>query len=246
MKLLSKFFGTTFLALFFFASGYGQDTVYYQYPRLRVPSLKSCDYYSLITKDAVNNHTQEVQYNKQGKKLEEEHYFYLGREKINIGIWKTWYPNGQLKSEIAYGDDGKMNGELKTFWQDGSPKRVDTFSNDSLVSGVCFSQSGQKIPHFDYHISPHFPGGVEKLYDFLRKNIFYPQTYQPLSGKVIARFLVNEKGEIEDIQIMNETGEFMSKQVIHAIKKMPDWIPGELDGEPDSEYVLLPVSFTRN
>lgn len=221
-----------------------QDTVFYRYPRLRVPSMEQCNYYSLITKDSFTNKIQEIQYNKSGNKVEEQYYFITGRDKINTGTWKTWFPDGTLETEISY-ENNKKNGLLKTFWPDGTPKRVDTFVNDSCVAGTCYNQQGKEIEHFDYHIPPQFPGGVEALFTYLRKKIYYPQRFELKEGKVMARFLVTKEGTIEHIELLNNPEKFMGRQVIRAIKQMPDWIPGKLDGEPDEEFVLLPVTFIR-
>lgn len=222
-----------------------QDTIFYRYPRLRVPSLEKCDYYSLVTKDSLTNNIHEIQYNKSGNKLEEQHYFVLGRDKVSFGTWKTWFPDGTLKTEITY-NDNKKNGLLRTFWPDGTPKRVDTFVNDSCVAGVCYNGQGRKIEHFDYHIPPQFPGGVEALFAYLKKKIYYPQRFELKEDKVIVRFLVTEKGTIDHIELLNNPEKFMGRQVLHAIKHMPDWIPGKLDGVPDEEFVQLPVTFIKN
>lgn len=245
MKLIFKL-GCLAIGLIFCQNpcAQAQDTVYYRYPRLRVPSLQQCDYYSLITRDSVSNNIQEIQYDKSGVKQEEQHYFVLGREKVKFGTWKTWFPNGNTETVISY-ENSKKNGVLKTFWPDGTPKRVDTFVNDSCMAGVCYNQQGKEIKHFDYHVPPQFPGGVEALYTYLRKKIYYPQDFDLLKGKVVVRFLVTKEGAIENIELMNNTQKHIARQVIHAVRKMPDWIPGKLDGNPDAEFVLLPVTFSR-
>lgn len=233
--------------LFYLPSGaQAQDTMYYQYPRLRVASLQECDYYSLITTDPTSNNSLEIQYNQQGNKIEEQHYYISGREKVKFGIWKTWFPDGNIESEIQYANN-RMNGYLKTFWPDGVIRRVDTFLNDSCIAGVCYDKKGLQIKHFDYHVPPQFPGGVEEMFKFLKRKIYFPQTYDPAEGKVIVRFLVQKDGQISDIELMNSTGKhkYMENQVLHAIKIMPDWIPGKTDGVPDAEFVLLPVTFTQ-
>lgn len=240
----------TVFVIFLFLSAIvvqAQDTVYYRYPRLRVASIQDCDYYSLIKTNPVSNNSLEIRYNKQGNKIEEQHYYVAGREKVKFDTWKTWFPSGQLESEIQYKNDRK-NGYLKTFWPDGTPKRVDTFLNDSCVAGVCFDAQGRDIQHFDYHIPAQFPGGTEELFAFLKRKIYFPQTYDPAEGKVVVRFLVQEDGKISDIELMSNTGKYksMENQVLHAIRKMPDWIPGKTDGVPDAELVVLPVTFIHN
>ncbi|HET8572232.1 MAG TPA: energy transducer TonB [Edaphocola sp.] len=222
-----------------------QDTVYYRLPRLRVTGLKDCDYYSVKTKDPVSNNIHELQFRPDGQQLEEQHYYVLDREKIKYGRWQTWYADGKLKSVINYKDNRK-DGMLETYWPNGQLKRRDTFVNDSCISGICYDRSGKELKHFDYETPAHFPGGNEALYDYLFRKIYFPQSFQPLEGKVVVRFLVTDSGKIEDLTIMNNPEKNMAGQVLHAFKKMPEWVPATIDGEPMSEYVTFPVSFVRN
>lgn len=235
-------------ALFCFAgSAKAQDTIYYKYPRLRVASRQNCDYYSLMTTNPRSNHTFEIRFNKKGEKIEEQHYYYVNREQVKVGTWKTWFPSGQQESEMQYSNN-QLNGYLKTYWPDGQLKRNDTFLKDSCVGGICYDSLGNKVAHFDYHIAPQFPGGTAELFNFLKKHIFFPQTYDPASGKVIVRFLVQKDGRITDIELMNNSGKhnYMGNQVIYAIRRMPNWKPGKTDGVADAEFVLLPVTFMQN
>ena len=224
-----------------------QDTVYYQSPRLRVASLKDCDYYSVKTTDSGSNHIQELRFRPDGSQQDEEHYYVLGNEKIKYGRWKSWYSNGKLSSVINYKDNRK-EGLLETYWPDGQLKRQDTFANDSCIAGVCYNQAGKEIKHFDYQTAAHFPGGQDALYNFLAKKIYFPQTTLPVEGdeKVVLRFLVTEEGKVTNLTIMNNPEKNMAGQVLHAFKKMPKWAPATIDGEPVGQYITFPVSFIRN
>lgn len=226
-----------------------QDTVYYRMPRLRVASLKDCDYYSVITTQSTGNDIQEIRFSPAGNKTEEEHYSVLGNEKIKSGRWQTWYVNGQLKSVINYKNNQK-DGLLETYWPNGHLKRTDTFVNDSCIAGVCYNESGNKLEHFDYQTAAHFRGGAEALNRYLSKKIYFPQTAQPNLNdpkeKVVLRFLVKQSGEIDDLTIMNNPDKNMAGQVLHAFKKMPKWVPATIDGNPVGQYITFPVSFIWN
>jgi len=51
--------------------------------------------------------------------------------KIRDGVHKTYYPNGQLKSEAIY-KDGKLNGLKKTYHEDGKLDVEEYYRNDKL------------------------------------------------------------------------------------------------------------------
>lgn len=226
-----------------------QDTVYYRTPRLRVASLKDCDYYSVKTKDTASNNIRELRFRPDGSQLEEEHYYVLGQETVKYGRWQSWYANGKLKSVVNYKDNRK-SGAMETYWPNGQLKRRDTFANDSCAGGICYDESGKEIAHFDYETTAHFPGGQEALNKYLLRKIYFPQTAQPVAEgeneKVVLRFLVTDNGKIDDLTIMNNPDKNMAGQVLHAFKKMPKWVPAMVDGEPVSQYITFPVSFIRN
>lgn len=237
------------IILFFLMStnvNYAQtnDTVFYQYSRTRVATFKLCDYYSFIETDEATGLIKEVQFNKKHEKTEEQFYIIADNKKIKEGVWTTWHSNGQIESETPY-KNNKITGLLKTYWPDGTPKRADSLFADNFVSGECYNEKGKKIKHFPYHIEPEFQGGVEALYRYLKRKIYYPQTYDVTRGEVIVRFLVRKDGSIDNVEVLNVTKEFMAKQVTEAIWKMPRWKPGKVDGEPRDEFVLLPVTFMR-
>lgn len=65
-----------------------------------------------------------VYYDRMGKKSSEEYYSKGKKE----GVWKLYYPNGQLSRIISYKKD-LQNGEYKEFFMDGIPKVVGFMKN---------------------------------------------------------------------------------------------------------------------
>lgn len=63
------------------------------------------------------------------------------------------------------------------------------------------------------------------------------------SRKLVASFVVNEDGSICQVEILksiNGCPDF-DYEVIMAIKNMPKWIPGKLDGQNVRCYYKMPV-----
>jgi len=66
--------------------------------------------------------------------LSEEPAFFWHIDKSNYtGIWKKWYPNGQLEYEIYY-KDGRLNGEEKWWYSNGKLEKH-VFYKDGLKDG---------------------------------------------------------------------------------------------------------------
>lgn len=96
--------------------------------------------------------------------------------------------------------------------------------------------------------SAMFPGGKEKLYDYLRANIIYPQAAVEfgIEGKVIVQFIVDSDGTIETIRIIRSVNQFMDAEAYRVIQTMPAWNPATYKGIPTKCIFNLPVSFQLN
>ena len=91
---------------------------------------------------------------------------------------------------------------------------------------------------------PEFPGGMDSLFIFLEDNISLPITEDTSAyNKVYVQFIVSKKGRIKDIRIMRSGGEEFDREVIRALKLMPDWIPGRQRGKAVPVLYTLPIRF---
>jgi len=93
-------------------------------------------------------------------------------------------------------------------------------------------------------IMPEFPGGREAFINFLQKNLRQPNDFD--EGQklvVIASFVVNANGEIEQINIMQHGREDLDNEVIRVIKKMPRWKAGVQNGRNVAVYYKIPITF---
>ncbi|RLD31202.1 MAG: hypothetical protein DRI83_12800 [Bacteroidetes bacterium] len=55
--------------------------------------------------------------------------------------------------------------------------------------------------------------------------------------------MVSKKGRIKDIRIMRSGGEEFDREVIRALKLMPEWIPGRQRGKAVPVLYTLPIRF---
>jgi TonB family protein len=79
---------------------------------------------------------------------------------------------------------------------------------------------------------PEFPGGKEAKMKFLSENIRYPVIAQEngIQGRIVAQFDVQSTGKISDVKIVNSVDPTLDREVIRIIERMPDWTPGEHNG----------------
>ncbi|MDR1973992.1 MAG: TonB family protein [Bacteroidales bacterium] len=92
---------------------------------------------------------------------------------------------------------------------------------------------------------PAFPGGTEKLSQWLQSELRYPPvaTERGLSGTVYIQFTVGRDGAIRDIEIARSPDPVFDKEAIRVVQKMPKWIPGRQHGRPVTVRFTLPINF---
>lgn len=93
---------------------------------------------------------------------------------------------------------------------------------------------------------PSFPGGEEKLFDYLRKNIKFPPVAREngIQGRVFVTFVVDKDGRVKDARILRGIGGGCDEEALRVISNMPDWKPGKQNGRSVSVQYNLPVNFT--
>ena len=85
----------------------------------------------------------------------------------------------------------------------------------------------------------------EALYQFLEQTIKYPQLAkeQGIQGAVHVSFVVEADGSISDVLVAKGVEESLDAESVRAVQLMPDWKPGEFQGNPVSVKMNLPVRF---
>lgn len=92
---------------------------------------------------------------------------------------------------------------------------------------------------------PEFPGGMELMYDYLSKNIRYPDLarQENAQGTVYVRFIVDEEGELGQVEIMRGVRSDLDEETMRVVREMPRWIPGRVEGRNVKVRLALPVVF---
>jgi TonB family protein len=97
---------------------------------------------------------------------------------------------------------------------------------------------------------PEFPGGVEKLLEFLKENIKYPEEAiaREIEGPVVCRFVVGKDGTVGDIEVLKGVDPLLDEEAVRVIRLMPKWKPGmlKLKGEFVNVKYTLPVVFSHS
>lgn len=93
-----------------------------------------------------------------------------------------------------------------------------------------------------------FPGGPDKMLEFLANNIFYTENAKAanVEGIVYVNFTVNKDGTITDIKVKKGLGMGLDEAAVEGVKKMPKWTPARQNGNPTRLSKTIPVKFKLN
>ena len=92
---------------------------------------------------------------------------------------------------------------------------------------------------------PSFPGGYQKLYEFIKKNLRYPKECADsgIQGRVIIAFIVERNGKLSNIRVVKSVNPALDKEALRIVNLMPNWIPGKQNGRTVRVKFLIPITF---
>ncbi len=92
---------------------------------------------------------------------------------------------------------------------------------------------------------PQFPGGHEKLKEFIEKNRRYPKSLQNrgIQGRVVVTFVVKKTGRISHAKVARGVDPALDREALRVVRKMPQWIPGKMGWKNVDVKYTIPVDF---
>ena len=114
-----------------------------------------------------------------------------------------------------------------------APMEVDDRNYNPIVS----YENAEQKPEFNPK------GGLEA---FIKDNLIYPEEAldEGISGVSIVSFTIDQTGHVTNIRILKSSGNpMLDGEAMHVIRKMPNWIPGKVNGRNISVMQKVPVVF---
>ena len=92
---------------------------------------------------------------------------------------------------------------------------------------------------------PQFPGGQEKLNEYLSTHLQYPAEAKEkgIQGRVTMIFIVNRDGSISDAKVARGVEPSLDNEALRIINSMPHWIPGQQGGKNVRTRYTLTLPF---
>ena len=92
---------------------------------------------------------------------------------------------------------------------------------------------------------PAYPGGDQKLMEYVAKNIKYPQIAREtgIQGRVFVGFVVEPDGSVSNVKVLRGIGGGCDEEAMRVVKSLPKWKPGKQRGKAVRVSYMLPVNF---
>lgn len=123
-----------------------------------------------------------------------------------------------------------------------------TQPGDIGISDAPFESEDHDSAAKKVEVQARFPGGDSAFRSFIANNFNYPARCldEGISGYVLLRFIVDTKGNISNVTVIEETKsckEF-SQEAIRVLKMSPRWIPGMVNGKFVKSYRVIPIKLS--
>ncbi len=82
---------------------------------------------------------------------------------------------------------------------------------------------------------PSFQGGnLNQFRMYVARNLIYPKlsAENGVTGRVHLQFVVNKKGEVEDVVVLRGVNPDIDAEAIRVVRESPQWTPGRQGGMP--------------
>ena len=170
------------------------------------------------------------------------------------GLWKEWNWRGQVEDSIIYSDGLREAECAYSYYPSGKLLSSSVYEKDSLVKFANYEENGKEIPipnHEDLdkvftkaEVEAAFPGGAAAWSRYISRAIMVhvEEFKQSDYGTCLIRFIVDKKGGVHDVAVINSCGKLLGKIGVDAIKNGPKWIPAQQNGRYVNAYRLQPIT----
>ena len=125
-------------------------------------------------------------------------------------------------------------------------KKGEIDDTELVVAGeIIDSEQEDKVYETIVDVRPTFPGGDEKLMEWISQHLQYPQNAynSNIQGRVIVQFLVKKDGSVGNAKIIRSVFPTLDEEALRVVATLPKFKPAILDGKSVEYWFTLPIIF---
>ena len=112
-----------------------------------------------------------------------------------------------------------------------------------VVGEIIDPEQEDKVYEAIVDVRPTFPGGDEKLMEWISQHIVYPPGCYDIQGRVIIRFMIKADGSVGEAEIIHGVYPELDKEALRVVKSLPKFNPATLNGKAVEYWFTLPITF---
>ena len=168
---------------------------------------------------------------------------------VGNGIYLEWFLNGTLSAEGRFRNHLK-NGRWVYYHQNGKASAVELYKKDSLIQSQYFDETGNESADTTIlQENVGFIGGSKAWNNYVTSYLHSPpgvlMNNAHIAG-VVVEFIVNEHGDISNIEIAAPFHPDYDTAVIKFIKASPKWKPAKNHNRFVESTVQIPIQFSQS
>ena len=192
-----------------------------------------------------------------GKDNKEYQYHLLGLTyKKNVATITNNFNVLPIKKRIKMMNKKETKGILKAKYMLYIPlvamllavSNIETIARNvaKVTSSVEIQQKPKKAPNQVYTVAEVMPTFKGNLNKWLSENLRYPKdaVSRKEQGRVMVRFIVTDKGEVIQPEIVRSVSPSLDKEALRVVSKMPAWNPGRNGNKNVATKYMLPIIFS--
>jgi len=152
----------------------------------------------------------------------------------------SYYETGELKA-VKPIVNGVFEGELISYYQDGSLRRREFFKSGESLGGICFDMDGTILPYKPFMIFATLRGDqdAESFVDDYSAFIFRTKKSRQIEElKVVLN--INQSGQLVGYDFLSEVDNGTKQRVAYVLRQMTNWNPAIEEGR----YVPMELELT--
>lgn len=125
--------------------------------------------------------------------------------------------------------------------------RVTERNSDVVVTEK--ADAADAVPFIRTETAPNFPGGKDKLTEFVNKNISFPEsTYINgiLDMDAVVQLTIAKDGVVKDARIVKSSGQVLDAEALRVARMLPKFHPGLNGGLPAESSYTLAFNYSVN
>lgn len=130
-----------------------------------------------------------------------------------------------------------------------SDSTIQVTERNSDVEVTEKADAADAVPFIKTETAPNFPGGKDKLTEFVNKNISFPEsTYVNgiLDMDAVVQLTIAKDGVVKDARIVKSSGQVLDAEALRVARMLPKFHPGLNGGLPAESSYTLAFNYSVN